>query len=69
MTKEEVLGRLDELHSALDQLSQDMGDTKPDEKEAAVTNGHAETREPITTTTTDAKVTEQKAYEEGGTLT
>ena len=37
-----MLGRLDELHSALDQLSQDMGETKPDTKETATMNGHAE---------------------------
>lgn len=37
-----MIGRLDELHSALDQLSQDMEGTQPDAKEAATMNGHAE---------------------------
>ena len=38
------MGRLDELHAALDHLSQDMDETKPEPgtKETATMNGHAE---------------------------
>ena len=37
-----MIGRLDELHEALDSLSSDLGVTKPDAKETATANGHAE---------------------------